>query len=147
MFTLTMSSTEYRKALGRVYGLLTKAHLVRRGVVDEGTLQYFVNTLNKALPTNATEEEVAAVVKELYFANRHTLNKLNMGNGYGIEKYVLLTNAQTIRHHFNLPNSVVLKWDRTDRQYTVGVHSENTAADASSNWEKPEEAMETDVAA
>lgn len=118
-----MSNSEeqtFRSRVHNAYHKLCKSHLVMRKDVSEGSLKFFEERLNEAMPRDDLERDQVRIIKDLYYnAPRLTYQAITAERD-GMNKqalYVLWTNAWCITRHFEIESIVHLDWDATQNLY------------------------------
>jgi hypothetical protein len=117
-----MEEQTYRSRLNNSYYKMSKSHLVVRGDVSEGSLKFFEERLNEALPTNDNERAQVRVIKDLFHNAPQLTYRVINAERDGMRKqalYVLWTNAWCITRHFEVDKLIRLEWDQPNNVYHV----------------------------
>lgn len=112
----------YRARLRNAYHKLCKSHLVNRKDTSEGSLKFFEERLNEAMPRDDVERDQVRIVKDLYYNAPQLTYRAITAERDGMNKqapYVLWTNAWCITRHFEIESAVHLDQDATQNMYHV----------------------------
>ncbi len=112
----------FRSRLHNAYYKLYKSHLVARKDTSEGSLKFFEERLNEAMPRYAIERDQMRIIKDLYYNAPRLTYQVITAERDGMSKqslYVLWTNAWCITRHFDIEGLVMLDWDASKNAYHV----------------------------
>jgi len=128
----------FRSRLHNAYHKLCKSHLVNRKDTSEGSLKFFEERLNEAMPRDSVEHDQVRVIKDLYHNAPQLTYRSITAEKDGMSKqapYVLWTNAWCITRHFGVEGVVYLDWDSTQNMYHVRLPDQ--VSDADNNKKDP----------
>jgi hypothetical protein len=122
--------TELQTRSFNSYYKLVKSELVCSRSISDESLQFFVNNLNDALPTNKDELALVKIIKDIYDNAPNLAYRLFVAEKNGMQKqimYILWTNAWCITRHFGIDKIVKLIWNHKSNKYEIKLMEPESA--------------------
>jgi hypothetical protein len=131
------------KQLIKSYSAIANSELVVNSKVSEETIKFFLDELNKAIPskTNVLAFTIYKFNRNKYMANKVRFMNDIIGFAY-YEHMILWCDYKDILKYFNLENKIFLGWDRHNNCYKAYESKNNGTSQPTTMWVPPTSAAQ-----
>jgi hypothetical protein len=143
---MSQEDQTFRARLQKAYFKLRKSRLCVHKDISEGSLKFFEECLNEAMPRNSFEHEQMRIIKDLYYNSPRLTYQVITAERDGTKKqsiYILWTNAWCITRHFDIESLVYLDWDTTKNSYNVRLPQPNLDQQEQKHYVKSTDTSDT----